>query len=113
MRLEGDQGGWAEREVIEIDLGHILRISDIAVWVNAKGAWASNEPERGKRCLATHRVIQVRGCAEEGQPCFIDCGGSKSFGVTYDELLGTGWSLRRESWHTRTAAGQRAENCRV
>ena len=105
IRLERDQRGCTDSKVVEIDLWHILRISGIAIGVNPQGACTGNEPERRKRCLATLGVIQVGSCAEESQPCFINGGGSEGLGITYDELLSTGWSLRRKSRHTRAATG--------
>src|SRR5215472_1996855 len=113
IRLEGDQRGCTERKVVEIDLGYILRISRIGIGNNPLGAGTGNEPERGKRCLATHGVVQVGSGAEEGQPRLVHGCGSEGLGVTHDKLLGTGWGLGRKTGHAGATARQRAEDSRI
>src|ERR1700733_6218262 len=53
------------------------------------------------------------GCAEEGNPRLVHCVRSDGLVVTDDEFLCAGWRYRREAWNAGTAAGQRAQNCRV
>src|ERR1700680_166852 len=106
--LERDQGGCADGEVVEIELGHILRISGIGIGDNAERTGTGHETERGKLRLATLRVVQVGGGAEEAEARLIHRRGPERFGITHYELLGSRWRLRGEAWNACAAAGQRA-----
>src|ERR1700687_410325 len=112
--LKRDQRGCADADVVvEIELGHILRITWSSIGNDAEGAGTGNETERGKRRFSTRRVVQVGSRAEEGRPRLVDSGRPDNLGVTYDELLGAGWRLRGESWHGGAVLRQGAEHGRI
>src|ERR1700733_5016478 len=111
--LERDQRGCADGEVVEIELGHILRISGIGVGDNPLGTGAGHETKRGKRRFSARRVVQMGRRTEESHPRLVDSGRPENLGVTCDELLGTSWRLRREAWPGCAAAGQGRENGRI
>src|ERR1700758_2153794 len=111
--LKRDQRGCANAEVVEVELGHILRIIGIGIGNNSEGAGAGHEAQRGKRRFSTRRVVQVGSRAEEGCPRLVDSGRSDHLGVTYDELLGAGWRLRGEPWHACAVLRQGAEDGRI
>ena len=111
--LERDQGGRTDGEVVEVELGHILRISGIGIGDNPLRTETGHETQRGKRSLSTRRVVQVGRRAEEGQARLIHSGRSENLGVTYDKLLGASGRPRREARHACAAARQGAENGRI
>src|SRR5580692_7286893 len=111
VRLERDQRRGADGEVVEIDLGDILRKPGCRIGDNAEATGTSHKTERGKRRFAARGVIQVSSRTEKSGSCFVHGRRSKSFGIAYDKFLGTGWRRCGEAWDG--CAGQRAQDRRI
>src|ERR1700751_2717589 len=97
--LERDQGWGADAEAVEVKLRHILRKSWKGIGNNSLGPGTGDKAKRGKRCLASLRLVQMCGGAEEGETRLIDRGGAERLGVADDKLLRPRWRLRGKTWH--------------